>query len=341
MAADNSGYGNNPRCSQLQAEWQREHVIFRNVKAGVTIMTLISNNPLVMELCPDPSVLLPPAVPSVLHRKPRLKDYVQLPFHLWIPDFFFPELVPFVPCPTKDCDGHTTRRRWHSGGPRLIHGVQSAVYLHCWEYTCSKCKENFCGWDNPSIKKLHQTAQEQFRFVLSKEEGVTQELEARIVDARLSGSSLNALRRELQHNRYNRMYAAMGAYYRHCEEYHLQRAPNGGWGGALTAVMDRGAPAPIDDFPPVLHNPAAYFDHPAPSTIFMSEVLQRHARSNSVLWTTYMQQLTADRICVDATFKVAKGLTSSASRLLYSMMDMDSGCVLHQQMQEEDKENME
>ena len=45
MDADNCGYGSSG-CSQLQAEWQREHVIFRNVTAGSTIKSLLSNNPL-------------------------------------------------------------------------------------------------------------------------------------------------------------------------------------------------------------------------------------------------------------------------------------------------------
>ncbi len=56
--------------------------------------------------------------------------------HLWIPDYFYPDLVPHEPCPVEGCDQVTQRRRWLSGGPRLIHGVHHAVYLHCWEYEC-------------------------------------------------------------------------------------------------------------------------------------------------------------------------------------------------------------
>ena len=115
---------------------------------------------------------------------------------------------------------------------------------------------------------------------------MTQELGSRIVEARLAGSSLNTLRRELQRNRYTRMYAALGAYYRHCEQYEHSLRPSTWWSGSLASMCDRGARPSFDSFPPELHNPAAYFDHNAPTTMYMSEILQRHARHNTLLWTT-------------------------------------------------------
>jgi hypothetical protein len=94
-------------------------------------------------------------MPSLWSREPKLLHYTQLPLHLWIPDFFLPHLVPFMPCPEDGCLDRTARHRWHSHGPRLLHGVHSALYLHCWEYVCnSHSGKSFCGWDDRSVCKL-------------------------------------------------------------------------------------------------------------------------------------------------------------------------------------------
>src|ERR1700710_2108988 len=104
--------------------------------------------------------------------------------------------------------------------PRLIHGVQHAMYLHCWDYECKKHpNKSFAGWDNKSLMKLPASARLSFQFVLTEEEGVTTELFNRIVSARMSGSSLTQLRRELMTNRYDRMYRTILSYYRHCEDH--------------------------------------------------------------------------------------------------------------------------
>jgi hypothetical protein len=89
--------------------------------AGQTIKSVFGTDQLAMDLCPDPSVLVPPVAPWALLRKPQLMDYVQLPMHIWAPDYFFPDLVPFVPCPkgvkgqADNCDGYTKTVR---GGRR-------------------------------------------------------------------------------------------------------------------------------------------------------------------------------------------------------------------------------
>ena len=49
-------------------------------------------------------------------------------------------------------------------------------------------------------------------------------------------------------------------------------------------------------------------------------------------WNRHTQQLTADRVCIDATFKVPKKLIDGSLTRLWSMMDVDTGCLLHQQM---------
>jgi hypothetical protein len=133
-------------------------------------------------------MLLPPAVLVLLVKgKRQLIDYVQPTMHLWVPDYICPDLVPRVPCPVEGCDQVRYRRRWHCGGPRLIHGVDHAGYLHCWEYECPSADlrgKTFCGWLHGSLAKLKPLVRSLFGFALTAEEGVTLELHSRIVDAR-------------------------------------------------------------------------------------------------------------------------------------------------------------
>ena len=320
------GYGASPRCSPLQQQWHTSHPTFRAVTQHNSVREWLRSNPLAAILS-DPSCLSPPVCPSLWSAEPSLSDYIQLPLHLWIPDYFFPHLVPFVPCPVPDCFSHTSRRRWHSGGPRLIHGVHSGAYLHCWEYSCSTHNKTFSAWDEQCLARLPASVAILFRFVLTKEEGVTLELYNRIIEARVSGSSLHALRRELLRNRRNRMYETIASYYQHCRSHQLETAPS-----ISSYFGGRGHRHDYKHMPPELHNPDAYYDHEPPSIDYMSELTNRHCSSNSELWTRYTQQLTGDRVCIDATFKVAKRLDSSSSRMLWSMMDLSTGCILHQQL---------
>jgi hypothetical protein len=63
----------------------------------------------------------------------------------------------------------------------------------------------------------------------------------------------------------------------------------------------------------------------------MSSIRHRHGLTRMPLWTQYTQQLTGTRVCIDATFKVAKRIRNSNVRLLWSMMDIGSQCILSQQ----------
>ena len=332
MTSSAAGYGARPRCSPMQQEWQTSHPVFKAIKRGQTVKHLLSSSGEISRILVDPHVLLPPSMPSLWSAEPKLLHYTQLALHLWIPDFFLPHLVDFMPCPEPGCSSITTRQRWHSGGPRLLHGVHSAVYLHCWEYTCNAHHgKSFSGWDERSVCKLPPAARATFSYVLTREEGVTTELHSRIVAARVSGSSLNALRRELVSNRYTRMHETIAAYYEHCESYSKQQR------GSLLSYLGggfsgHGARTAFPHLPPVLSNPAGYYDHEPPSVHFMSELCQRASESTSELCRSYTQQLTADRVCIDATFKVAKRISASPSRMLWSMMDISTGCLLHQQM---------
>jgi hypothetical protein len=150
------GYGANPRCSPLQQQWQTCHPHFLAVQPRCNVKAYTAQLKQQLHLSGvDPSVLQPPSLLSLLAKgRPELMDYVQLPMHLWVPDYFYPDLVPFMPCPIERCKEITVRRRWHSGGPLVIHGLHHAVYLHCWEYECSSADhkgKTFAGWDDGSI----------------------------------------------------------------------------------------------------------------------------------------------------------------------------------------------
>ena len=220
--------------------------------------------------------------------------------YLWVPDHFYADLVPYMPCSVEDCKEVTQRRRrWHSGGPRLIHGVHHAVYLHCWEYECPSADhkgKTFSGWDHGSLAKLRPLVRSLFRFVLTAEDGVTLELHGRIVDARVGGASMNALRKEMQRNRYARMYETMSSYYLHIEHYSTR--------GQLGFTRGYGSDATFPPMPPTLHNPTAYYDWEPPSARFMASVRHQYGLGQMALWSRYAQQLTASRVCIDSTFKV-------------------------------------
>jgi hypothetical protein len=219
------GYGKNPNPSRMQCAWQTEHPTFLAITKHTTVREHLRSNPL-RDCIVDPALLLPLVSPALWYDAPDLSHYVQLPVYLWVPEFFLPHLVSFMPCPITGCNGRTSRQRWHSGGPLVIHGIHSAMYLHCWEYECSLHKgKSFNGWDHRCLLRLPPAASSLFRFVLSKQEGVTMEVHNRIVEARVAGHSLNALRRELVRNRYTRMYDTITAYYQHCEQDKLRKDP--------------------------------------------------------------------------------------------------------------------
>ena len=113
-------------------EWQLRHPLFQAIQPGRNVKTFYSTQKTTAtRVLGDPSVLQPPAVSTIMvatgKARPELIHYVQLPLHLWIPDYFYPDLVSHTPCPVDGCTAGTQRRRWHSGGPRLIHGVHHAV----------------------------------------------------------------------------------------------------------------------------------------------------------------------------------------------------------------------
>ena len=271
-------------------------------------------------------MLRPQAVPSLWHDgPPRLIDYVQLPVHLWVPDFFLPHLVPFMPCPEEGCNASTSRRRWRSHGPRLIHGVHHAEYLHCWEYECSRHKGHiFLGWDQRCLSKMKPLARSHFRFVLTPEEGVTLELHARIVDARMGGSTLNALHKELTRNRYTRLYETVAAYYQHCELHKMAASGLMSFSRGRAVVLCADAPNPPQP-QRLLRLRGAHRRLPERRPFALCE-------EQTDMWAAYTQQLTASRVCIDSTWKIAKRLKKSNLRLLWSMMDIETGCILTQQM---------
>ena len=337
------GYGANPRVSSIQYQWQTQHPTFKAIQEHASVKAYLSKYPLVRSLVGDPALLLPEATPSLWHDKPSLIDYVQLPFYLWIPDWFLPHLVHHVPCPQyseeKDsdgkfiaCDGVTARRRWRSGGPRVIHDTHCSMYMHCWDYVCKKHPNNpFPGWDSRSISRMHPTARAAFKFVLSGHEGVTSELHTLIINSRMNGSSFQSLYEQLLQNRYNRLYRTIAAYYRHQEDYRATRyrSPFRSWmPGFGTAEED----SDILPMLPILHNRDGYFDHLPLSKQTISTMYRDYCHDYIPSWSLYTQQLTADLVSLDATFKIAFKLQNSSLTRLWTLIDIQTGCILHLQM---------
>jgi hypothetical protein len=257
---------------------------------------------------------------------PNLIDYVQLPLHLWIPDFFYPQLVPSMPCPQRNCKEATRRLRWKSGGPRLIHGVNSSLYLHCWEYACHNEEHpSFNGFHSRSLGKLPVEVQHSFRYHLTAEEGVTDDLMREIAGARMSGSSLQGLQQKLNAARYDRMYQWQSAYYHACSSHKLwnSKGSNG-----------KGEAVSYPHFPPLLTTENAYCDHAAPSIDTLRQLYDGNCERSSDLWMQHTQQHTAKRVSVDATFKIAAKVHNRDSpfRMLWTMVDIDTGVICSQQM---------
>ena len=327
------GYGKNPRCSPLQQQWQIAHPTFKDIQIHPNIKVKYRDRQQEVYTLADPALLLPLASPSLFKVEPRLIDYVQLPLYLWIPDWFLPHLVPWVPCPVDGCPAPTTRRRWRSGGPRVIHGVGHAMYLHGWDYNCTVHKSTaFAAWDPRCLQKMNIAARDVFtsQFILTPDEGVTRELFDRIVHSRRSGSSLHALRRELVRFRYERLYRTITQYYNHCEQHLLSKS-------TPFQKLVPGFGMPSNTYAPLipdLHHAdrEAYWDHDPLDIKSMSKVYSTYCHNQASLWKAHTQQLTADRVSIDATYKIAKKIRDSNVSRCWSMVDTDTGVILHSQL---------
>jgi len=312
-------------------EWQISHPIFLSVGNSKyqNINDFIRINKIHSNLIGDLSVLTPAPLASIFSREaPKLKDYVQLPLHLWVPDFFMPELVPFMPCFHAGCNNITTRQRWKKGGPRVIHDIDHAIYLHRQDYRCSIHGE-FSGTNNDSISRLPSLARQRFIYVLSREDGITINLANRIANARLIASSFNALRKELVTLRYERMYFHIHAYYEHCQHV---REFNQSTKNILSSLFGRGSEIAFDDFPPTFNNPIGYYDHEPLSISSMSDYYEKYCETRISYWQTHAQHQTSDRVSIDATFKIAKKISKSTMTRLWSLIDVNTGVILHQQL---------
>ena len=301
-SSSSSNHGHRGQCSALQHQWQSSHPIYRAIQNGHTIQSFLNSSGIARQyhdMLGDLSELVPPSVSllSLRTTEPALIDYVQLPFHIWAPDFFYPHLVPVKPCTTPKCSGHATRQRWNPNGARVVHGVHSAVYLLCWQYKCLSCSTTFMGWDDNVLQKLPPAVRARFRFVLTHKSGVTRELHQRIIDARVHGGSLKQLEKELNRNRHTRMHETITAYYRHCEHYKLSRQIDKLGGGAGRSSLlshfsshSQGAPHTFAILRPELHPQRLsaadesdtgqyYFDWPAPSVNYMGSCSPRSTTS--------------------------------------------------------------
>ena len=302
----------------MQLQWINDHPVVKSIKLATSIRDIykhIKPEHYYMINGPDPSWLLPINDPITHHIKPCLSDYVQLPCYIWVPEYFYPELVTNMPC--NKCSSFGTRQRWTSNGPRLIHGIEHSVFLYYFEYQCRSCKTVYKSIDRNVRNKLHHKVQLKYPFYTTANTGVTNQLLRRIQSARAANNtSLKSLYKEMRELRYERMYTAITDYYYHCDWYKQQRCRD----------------TVFEPLPPVINNPSGYYDHEPIRVVTMSELYNEWCDDNLTIWTNYTQQLTADQVRIDSSHKVPKRVRDNAFTRLWSMVDIETGVILQQQM---------
>ena len=146
--------------------------------------------------------------------------------------------------------------------------------------------------------------------------GVTLDLLQCIGSSRITGQSLNSLYMLIREARYERMYQTIIEYYTHCKAY--------------TNSVNR-------DFEctpllPILHNINGYYDHEPLSVHTMSELYSNWCNDNIPIWSAYTQQLTSNYVSIDSSHKIPKRVTGNTFSRLWSMVDIETGIILQQQM---------
>lgn len=328
----------NPTCSPYQSAWQLAQPIIDSITAGHTRnqYCLAQNISDKDRDTKDLSIIRPtdfemlPSYPSI----PDIRDYVQLMLHIWAPEWFYPHLVSWMPCPGTmidqkgnhiPCTCSTSRRRWRQNGPRVVHGVHSASYLLTCDYTCSM-HGDFRGTNPITIQRLNPIVRRKFKYVFVDRSIVTNELHDMIADCRLNGMSFTALHKQLTRNRYNLLYQSIGSYHEHCHE-HIQQVSAR---NKLTGVKD--VKIEFDVFAPILTNEFGYHDHDAPSVEVISKFYTSGCNKKSDFWTIHGQQNTSVEVVMDANVKIGTKLHLSDFIKLLSLMDNRTGVILHQQM---------
>ena len=307
---------NRSNMNELQLQWLNSHPIYQAIKTNANIHTYmkhITPAQSYMTCGPNPAWLLPSSEPCPTGGSPQLQDYVQLPIFLWVPEWFYPNLVPAMPC--NMCHGTGTRQRWSSGGPRVIHDMNHTVYLHCFEYKCTKCSSVYKGTDRAVRSKLPRKVQLKYTFHTTHAAGVTLDLLQHIVASRTTGQSLNKLQQFIRELRYERMHNTIVDYYNHCKTYQH--------------ICSDYQPTPL---PPILHNAAGYYDHEPLSVHTMAEIYTDWCKLYEQQWKAYTQQLTADYVSIDSSHKIPKRVKGNAFTKLWSMADISTGVILQQQM---------
>lgn len=337
----NHGYGKQYRCSDLQKDWQLTHPFFLAIKSKSTLASFVAslNIPLAFAQLMDFSLILP----TPLHLLPRfpklpqLRDYCQLPFKLWVPEWYFPDLVSHMPCPHNingsPCHHVTKRHRWRSGGPRVVHGLNHSMYIHTWDYTCPHHRD-FSGFNPQSISRLPPIVRDSFEYVFDSQDGVTLELHSLIEQARMSCTSFTSLRKRLIENRHNKMYQHIKSYNDHCLHYLHQSQARRAFVSSINGDHNNQVAGDIvfECLEPIIENKNGYYDSLPPVEATLSKVWIKWCDIQEPIHRLYAAQHTADEICVDSSGKAASKINCDDKKKLYSISNLRTGVLLHQQM---------
>ncbi len=344
-------YGKSPNVSPLQFQWQTNHIIWtsinqknpKNRNEYIKSIHQCSSKETLFELS-HAALLQPVEYPALKYVgiKPSLINYVQLPMYVWVPEWYYPDRVPCMPCPynVRGSDGQPVRctyvtkvHGWNPGGPRVVNDVHNSMYLHYRQYKCEnpyhiEDEKYFTGVNSCTISRLPVDVQDMFTFFLLDELGVTQALLDRIMEARMSGSSLSSLQNEILRNQHSRMHRKIKQYYQDCARF-----KNNVMSKMFSLVND----VQFEDMPPVLYSNNAYHDTPVMAHSTMVLVYEEYGAKQVPGWINYTRSLTSDCVSVDATHKIAKKVFKGPKYRdkkckLYSIVCVKTGCVLAQQL---------
>ena len=128
--------------------------------------------------------------------------------------------------------------------------------------------------------------------------------------------------------RYDRLHTTIVKYYQHCKEHKAYVMA----GIAKLLNFGVGTEESYDILAPVLSTQHGYNDYEPPSVPVLSSIYQRSCSNDIEIWNSYTQQLTGQHVSIDATHKIAKKVNNGSYTRLWSMVDIETGCILHQQM---------
>jgi hypothetical protein len=136
---------------------------------------------------------------------------------LWIPDFFWGHLVPFMLCPK--CGGQAASNGWNSKGARRVVGFFENYYVICKQYKCkaSACHHNFNGYDQAAMALLPKFISEKFPCQLTHRGGIDNRLLYFLEKSGCSPTSFGSIEELMKEMHHRSFYKECNGYYAYLE----------------------------------------------------------------------------------------------------------------------------